>query len=96
MWNLWRDNLYFRNFVCISSARVGKPVKLAPVRHLCRCARSVRATDPLCPIPLVCHGKQKQMWEGIASLFARDVLLSSALPAEQVEEETEVIRPYRA
>jgi hypothetical protein len=47
VWNLWRDNLYFRNFVCISSARVGKPVKLAPVRHLCRRARSVHATDPL-------------------------------------------------
>jgi hypothetical protein len=31
--NTWKgDDMYYRNFICLSSARIGKPVELAPVR----------------------------------------------------------------
>jgi len=38
--NTWKgDDMYYRNFICVSSARIGKPVKLAPVRIECKLER---------------------------------------------------------
>jgi hypothetical protein len=94
VWNPWRSNAFYPNFVCVENAVVGAPVQLESVRApppplLGACVRrrssAGRGWRASCCAPDKCVAlcAQAAEWVGKSTLFVRDVVLSqSMLPAD--------------
>lgn len=68
VWHPWTRNSHYTNFMCVGSAAVGRPIRLAPVRLRCCPVACRDAAFDAAVLPL-----QSEEWVGESTLFVRDV-----------------------